>query len=50
MSDLVENQVELLLAGQALENDDIRNVHTLASDTTGMLDEAIAFINVLARP
>ncbi|KYN41703.1 Nucleoside diphosphate-linked moiety X motif 18 [Trachymyrmex septentrionalis] len=34
MSDLVENQVELLLAGQALEND-ICNVHTLASDTTG---------------
>ncbi|XP_011879268.1 PREDICTED: 8-oxo-dGDP phosphatase NUDT18 [Vollenhovia emeryi] len=35
MSDLVENQVESLLAGQALENDDICNVHTLASDTTG---------------
>ncbi|XP_077259161.1 8-oxo-dGDP phosphatase NUDT18 [Temnothorax americanus] len=35
MSDLVENQVQSLLAGQALENDDICNVHTLASDTTG---------------
>ncbi|KAG5330871.1 NUD18 phosphatase, partial [Acromyrmex heyeri] len=34
MSDLVENKVQLLLAGQALEND-ICNVHTLASDTTG---------------
>ncbi|KYN01211.1 Nucleoside diphosphate-linked moiety X motif 18 [Cyphomyrmex costatus] len=34
MSDLVENQVQLLLAGQALESD-ICNVHTLASDTTG---------------
>lgn len=37
MSDLVENQVQLLLAGQVLEND-ICNVHTLASDTTGMSD------------
>lgn len=36
MSDFIENQVQLLLAGQALENDDICNVHTLASDTIGM--------------
>lgn len=35
MSDFIENQVQLLLAGQALENDDICNVHTLASDTIG---------------
>ncbi|KAL0110036.1 hypothetical protein PUN28_013576 [Cardiocondyla obscurior] len=35
MSDLVENQVQLLLTGQALENDDICNVHTLASDIIG---------------
>lgn len=37
MSDFIENQIQLLLAGQALENDDIRNVHTLATDTTGIL-------------
>jgi len=36
MSDFIENQVQLLLAGQALENDDICNVHILASDTIGM--------------
>ncbi|KAL6266573.1 hypothetical protein P5V15_003420 [Pogonomyrmex californicus] len=35
MSDLVENQIQSLLAGQALENDDICNVHTLTSDLTG---------------
>lgn len=32
MSDFIENQVQSLLAGQALENDDTRNVHALASD------------------
>jgi len=52
MSDLVENQVQLLLTGQALENDDICNIHTLASDTTGM-SNAFArqsrFHNVLVR-
>lgn len=36
MSDFIENQVQLLLAGQALENDDICNVHSLASDTISM--------------
>ncbi|EZA49657.1 hypothetical protein DMN91_005851 [Ooceraea biroi] len=35
MSDFIENQVQLLLAGQALENDDICNVHAVAGDTTG---------------
>lgn len=35
MSDFIENQVQLLLAGQALEND-ICNVHILANDTTSM--------------
>ena len=51
MSDLLENQVQLLLAGQALEND-IFNVHTLASDTTGMSDTFVLqshFYNVLVR-
>ena len=51
MSDLVENQVQLLLAGQALEND-IFNVHTLASDTTGMSDIFVLcsrFYNILIR-
>lgn len=37
MSDFIENQIQLLLAGQALENDDICNLHTLAYDTIGML-------------
>lgn len=37
MSDFVENQVQSLLAGQALENDDdVRDVHVLASDLAGM--------------
>ncbi|XP_014481362.1 PREDICTED: 8-oxo-dGDP phosphatase NUDT18 isoform X2 [Dinoponera quadriceps] len=35
MSDFIENQVQSLLAGQALEPDDTHNVHVLADDTAG---------------
>jgi len=37
MSDFIENQIQLLLAGQALEND-ICDPHVPADDTTGMSD------------
>jgi hypothetical protein len=38
MSDFIENQVQLLLAGQALESYDICNPHVPIGNTTGMSD------------
>lgn len=50
MSDFIENQVQSLLAGQALENDDTRNVHALASDAAGMsIDHWLQYILVKLR-